>query len=219
MAKPRPRSARQQRSLERTRERKRKRSVIVFGIIMIFLMVFSVASYIGTNPQGSSDLTYGDFAFRYDTRGDGSGVLLTEINGRTIEFQNLPVQVQHLPVDSSAIAAMQAAPQIVMSASPALDPQEGATVDYARFQLALAIPKMASAMSEPDERFSLPVLNCSHASPEMPVLLFAVSNATPSLENNANCLVLSGEQRAILQLKDRIIFEYYGILENGTVVE
>jgi hypothetical protein len=201
-------------------EKSRQRKVIIFSLVMIGLMVFSVAEvilYRGGSSDGSK-LDYGKYAFSYKDYGNGRGVLVTQINGQDVEFQSLPVQVGDLAVDPNAISLMKGSQQLILTVDPNITQQEASTVDYARLELGLAIPKTVPAITAPDERYTLPVVNCSRATPETPVLLFNMSNET-GLKAYGSCLVLNAEQGDILRMKDRIIFEYYGILKDGQVVE
>jgi hypothetical protein len=198
-------------------EKARKRKVLIFSIIMIGLMIFSVAEVIVYNQGGDGQQTeYGDYEFELTQSGDGY-VWTTNLNGQQVEFQSLPVQVTYIPVDSDAILLLQQSQQIVLSADPAVTYTDAATVDYARLQLGLALVKVANAISSPSETSSLPVMNCSSATAQQPVVVFNLSNDT-SLRRDGFCLVVNGQQIDTLKVKDRIIFEYYGILKNGEVV-
>lgn len=201
------------------REKRRKRMVLFGGIFMIFLMVFSFASVILYSPESQNQMRYGDYEFRLETRPEGGQVLVTDINDVEIEFQNLPIQVAYLDVDPQAIATLKSAQQIALAADPNLSLDAAGLVDYARLQLALAIPKSFPTMTQADPRYQLPVMGCAQASAQVAVLLFNVTNETAGIAAQGSCVVLSGDQRDLMRLKDRVIFEYYDILRDGQVVE
>jgi hypothetical protein len=189
-----------------------------FSLFMVGLMVFSMFAYFITSPDSANQLEYGDYEFEYRDLGGGAGVLVTDINGQEIEFQSLPVQVTGLQMDSAVVPLLRSAGQIALSSPTNLSPEDGAMVDYARLQLGLSIPRMFNAMLEEDERYQLPVLGCEQATPQMPVMVFAYSNTT-GVEVEGSCIIVNGEARDLMRAKDRIIFEYYDILNDGVVVE
>jgi len=199
-------------------EKKRQRRVLYFSLFMVALMVMGIFGYIQVDSTGENQMMYGDYEFVYRDLGGGAGVLVTTIGSQEVEFQNLPTQVSFLEIEPAVFTIINAAPQIVLTADMNLTPEDAATINYAWLQLGLALQKTANAMMTPDERYKLPVINCSAATAQMPVLVFNVTNAT-SLYADGYCLYLNAEARDILRYKDRIIFENIGILKNGVVVE
>lgn len=200
-------------------EKRRKRMVLFGGIFMIFLMVFSFASVILYAPTTQNQMEYGDYEFRLETRPGGGQVLVTELQGQEVEFQNLPIQVAYMQVDPQAVQLLKDAQQVALAADPNLSVDIAPLVDYARLQLALAIPKSFPAMTAPDPQYQLPVLTCAQATQQVAVLTFNVTNATAGVTADGPCIVLSGTQQDMLRLKDRLIFEYYDILQDGQVPE
>lgn len=204
---------------ESEEEKRRQRRVMFFGIFMIAVMLFSTfAYYMTTTPGTENQLEYGDYEFSYRDLGGGAGVLVAEVGGQEVEFQNLPVQVGFLQVDPQAIVLLQNANQVALSTSTNLSQENASIIDYARLQLTLAMPKAFNAMSEADARYALPVFTCADATQQLPVLLLVPGNES-SVTVEGSCIILQGQDRSLLQLKDRLIFEYYGIMSNGVVVD
>jgi hypothetical protein len=202
---------------------KRRRRIALFGsLFMVLILLFSTFAYYmtGNTGQGNDQMSYPGYEFRFKDLGGGRGVLVTDINGQEVEFQALPVLVGYLEVDPVAVQLIKNAPQVVLVSDPNESLEYRTNVDYARLQLNLAIPKMVNAMSTPDDRYQMPVANCSMASPQTPVVMFVSSNGTNEsrVTTNGACITVMGEDRELLYTKDRIIYEYYGILDNGQVV-
>lgn len=216
MAKPKRKPTRQA-----TRKKEgRKKATLWFGIIMIALMVFSVTSVILYNPESTDySMEYGEYEFNLEERSDGGSVLVTDVNGQEVEFQNLPPQVQHIEMDARITSLLHEAQQIGLVADPSIAPATAGFVDYARLQISLAIPKTFNAMSMEDERYQLPVLNCSHANEQMPLVLFNLTNETTAISLDGYCITMSAAERDLMRAKDRLIFEYIGVLQDGVVVE
>lgn len=200
-------------------DRRRQNRVMIFGIFMILLMIFSVASVINYSPDSTNQMRYGDYEFVLETRTGGGSVLTTKLDGRTVEFQNLPVQVAYLEVDPTAIPTLQNAQQIALTSDVQEDVQAGALIDYARLQMGIAIPKSFNAISTPHPEYVLPALSCEQATNQVPVVTFNITNETARITTTGACVILHGNNQDLMRLKDRLIFEYYNILRNGEVVD
>jgi hypothetical protein len=202
-------------------DQKRQRRVLFFSLFMIAIMLFStVAYYVIDGAQGTSSqqTKYGEYEFSLKDLGQGNQVLVTNMNGQEVEFQNLPVQVQFLELDPAIMSLLKNATQIIWSIDPNMTPENLQAVDYARLELNLAIPKSYNAVAAEGSAYTSPVVNCSQALQEQPVVLFTQSNVT-SVMLQDSCVVISAEYIDVLRYKDRIIFEYYDILRNGEVVD
>ncbi len=200
-------------------ERRRQRRNLIFSLIVIFLFVGGgVAGYYlgGTGSNNQNQLVYGKYEFTYKTLASGGVVLTTKMNNNDIEFQSLPSQDGDISVDPAAIALLKNAQQVALVSDQNMTLDDASLVDYARLQIALAIPNAFNGMTTNDTRYRLPVINCSMASPQMPVVLFNITNDT-RVVTQGDCIVLDAEQQELLRVKDRILFEYYGILGNGQV--
>ncbi|HIH24246.1 TPA: hypothetical protein HA251_04395 [Candidatus Woesearchaeota archaeon] len=207
-------------------EKRRQRRVLIFSIFMVGLMLFSIMEVViyNTRSSGDNQMVYGEYEFVYRDLGNGAGVLVTDIGGQENEFQNLPFQVSYLNVTPAAVALLKGASQIALSADPRIidladGAENAAMIDYARLQLGLAIPEKAfNSMMVDDERYTLPVIGCDRASPQLAVVIFNATNET-SVVVDGSCIIINAEQRDLMKIKDRIIFEYYDILKDGVVVD
>lgn len=212
-----PRQKYRKTSLENT-EKKRKRLIIIFGTIMITTMVVSIIGFTDFSGTAGSQMRYGDYEFELQQRANGGTVLVSAVNGIQVEFQNLPLQVTHLQVEPEAVSLMRNAQQVILSADPLETPQDAALIDYARLQLERAFGKTVSAISTPNETYTLPIFNCTMASPQFPVVMFNLSNGTGTVVVEGSCIWFNGRDQELMRIKDRMIFEYLGILEQGAVV-
>jgi len=198
-------------------EAKRHRRVIIFSLIMIFLMVFSVASVVVYNDDSANRMQYGDYEFQFKDLGGGNGVLTLQMNGREVEFQNLPVQVAYIAMDPQVPYLMRSAQQVILTTDSNNTEFHLQNVDYARLQLALAIQKTANAYTQVSDA-GLPIITCDDATPQNIVLYFNQSNTT-AVTVDGSCIIVNAESTDILRVKDRIIFEYFGILVDGVAAE
>lgn len=198
-------------------DKRRQRRVFWFSLFMVGLMVSSILAYTIVDYSNSTDLPmeYGDYEFEYRDLGNGMGVLVTTIEGQEVEFQNLPPQTQYVELDPLAIILLEGAQQVALVSPANLTLENAALADYSRLQLAIAIPKMINAIPEPTSGSPLPVINCSMASPLMPVVIFDQETNTTGAKISVDgfCITLQGQERAVTAMKDRIIFEYYDIMD------
>lgn len=218
MAKVRIAKSSKTRSNIEQQDKKRRQMVIGFSLFMVALMLFSLFEY-AFNRDSSTDknqLNYGKYEFTYKDLGNGAGYLATDINGQEVQFQNLPTQVTYLNISPETINVFKAAPVVVLTTDANQSLTDLGMIDYARLQLSLALSKTSNAMLYEDERYTLPVINCSRASSQMVVVVFNTANET-SVVTDGYCVTINAEQRDLMRVKDRIIFEYYGILDNGVV--
>ncbi len=198
----------------RKEERRKKRIVIGGGLFMAFLMIFGIVGVINYNPAYNTEvpMTYGDYEFTLETRSNGGQVLVTDINGQQVEFQSLPAQVAYFEVDPAAIELMKSSQNIALLSDPEYDEYNAGNIDYARLQMSLALRKTANGMLR-DNEFGLPVLGCENATSQTPMFVFNLTNETARLTVEDNCITMSAAEREMMLMKDRIIFEYYGMMD------
>ncbi len=199
-------------------DKKRRRLILIFSLFMVGLMLFSimeVALFRDTSSQ-TNQMKYGTYEFVYKDLGNGAGYLATDINGQEVQFQNLPTQVTYLNLSPAAIAVLKAAPVVVLTTDMNQTYANLNNIEYARLQFSLALQKTTNAMLYEDERYTLPIINCSRSSSQMAVVVFNTANET-SVITDGSCITINAAQRDLMKIKDRFIFEYYGILNDGVV--
>jgi hypothetical protein len=59
----------------------------------------------------------------------------------------------------------------------------------------------------------LSVLSCANATLQTPVLLFNVSDNTSIIDIN-NCIYLNARGTEFLRLRDRVLYSYYGVIND-----
>ena len=218
MAKPRPRK-KVVRKKRITTQRKKQIYGIIVGGLMILLMVVGMAGYGFNAPGAGPDLTYGDYEFVLEQRPNGGSVLTATMGTETVEFQNLPDQVGYLDMSPTAIGLLRNAQQIALVSDPTAAELQRANIDYARLQMTLAFQKPVIQGMNAEGDHGQVVLGCDRSSQAFPVVMFNLSNETTRITTEGTCIYLTGLDREMMRLKDRVIFEYYGILRDGEVVD
>lgn len=199
-------------------EKKRQRIALFGSIFMIALLLFSSVAYYYDTASSGSQSKFNGFEFTPKTYDDTRGVWVTTIDGEEIEFQSLPPQVTSIPYDASITPLLANAQYIGITADPAVDLDNAPAIGYVRLQLYLAWKKTFNGQIAPQEGTVLPVFGCANATAGVPVIFFNVSNET-AIRREGDCVIVTGEQRGLLEAKDRLIFEYFGMLNNGEVPE
>jgi hypothetical protein len=204
--------------MRRDPERTRRRVALFGSLFMIALLVFSSVAYYYQGGDTTNDQTYNGYTFTAKAYDGTRGVWIAKMDGEEVEFQNLPPQVAALPYDASITPLLQNAAYIGITADPNVDENNAPAIGYDRLQFFNAWKKTFNVQTVAAEGSALPVMSCENASLQMPFIFLNVSNET-SIRRDGNCIIVNGEQRGLLDAKDRLIFEYYGLLQNGVVAE
>ena len=61
--------------------------------------------------------------------------------------------------------------------------------------------------------YDLPILTCTNATLKTPVIIFNMSDNTSIVEID-NCIYLNARGREFLRLRDRLLYSYYGVIED-----
>lgn len=200
-------------------ERRRKRMTFLFSMFVILTMVGGIFAAMLYNPATQERMEYGDHEIAIKELAGGGSVYTLELNGNDVELQHLPALVTYLDVDPGVAPLLAGAQQLALVADANTTPEELPLVDYARFQLALGLPAPSFTAMTGENAYNQPVFNCSMASPQLPVLLFTPSNGTPRITRDGSCVTVEGSGRGLLAAKDRLLYERYGIIAGGHVIE
>ena len=198
-------------------ERRRKRVAIVFSVFVVLSMVGAIFVAMLYNPTAQDKLEYGEHEI--DVKELPGGGSVYTIDGNDIELQHLPPLVTYVEVDPGVTPVLGNAQQIALVADTNSTPEDLALVDYARLQLALGLRTPSFSAMTGENAYGLPVINCSAASPQMPVVLFTAVNDTPRIDLDGSCVIVRATGRGILAAKDRLLYERLGIIADGQVVE
>lgn len=201
------------------KERRRKRTVFAFSLFIVLTMIGGIFAAMLYNPTVQDRMEYGDHELYVKTLAGGGSVYALKIDGNEVELQHLPALVTYLDVDPGVAPLLTGAQQLALVADANTTPEDLPLVDYARFQLALGLSVPSFTAMTGVNPYNQPIVNCSMASPQMPVLLFMSTNETPRVILEGSCVLVQGSGRGLLAAKDRLLYERLGVIVNGQVIE
>lgn len=201
-------------ALKRIKERQERRKKVVMSIILSALMILSLAGiYLSSSSaQGS----FKEFGVRFSVVPGSNGVNLYEgkVGGVKRSFYFLPSALLGIDYPSEANDVLRSSEALIVSFDPNSSVDSKQYIDLVRFDLFNNLDKPVISAQESDSgEYFLPVVGCDNASASLPVVLFREDdNLSVSFDNN--CLVMQGKGGDFLALRDKFLYEYYGIYDH-----
>lgn len=192
-----------------------KKKQILMSIVISALMIFSVFGiFLGTQ---SSELSYGKFKFKYNEIYPNARYVL-KIQNQEIPFYFMPQETEYINLSSSTTNKIKEAVFI----TTAFQPNSTSLGEIALVNLQLSlylkdsnginkIITQAVLTESPD--YTLPVASCANASLQTPVIVFNLTDV-PSIVDDNNCIYFNGRGTEYLRLRDRLVYSYYGIIQD-----
>lgn len=192
------------------RKDRSKRTAKIMVFFMAFIMIGSVFGVIffGYNEQ-ENKVKYNNAVFV-----EKNGVWSTKINNKEAVFSYLPTDVTDVDMESAVLDRISDIVEI--------DPTSDVNNSFKEY-IALAQHQMTLTLNNfniyvrsgftTENEFNMPVITCEDATPNVPVVYFIESNQTKVyLENN--CIIAEGKDGFdFLRIKDRLLYNIFGILE------
>lgn len=184
------------------------------GTVVALLMVLSgFGVYLsGKGAQGEVVTEYG-VRFRID---QNLQVYVAKLQGQQQYFSYLPSTLSGLPVSDGTRGLITDAQVLVITFDPNASTQNLQIMDALRFELSttLGVP-VISAVAAQTPSYTLPILSCVNATAQLPVLSLEVAEE-PSITLDGACLRLAANETGFLQLRDRLLYELYGVYEGDS---
>jgi hypothetical protein len=97
------------------------------------------------------------------------------------------------------------------------NPEESANLqamEVTRFDLSQSLGKVVyTGVLQISPEYDLPILTCANSTLKTPVIVLNVSDSTSIVEEN-NCIYLNARGTEFLRLRDRLLYSYYGVIED-----
>ncbi|MBN2459595.1 hypothetical protein JXB28_04895 [Candidatus Woesearchaeota archaeon] len=198
------------------RERKSdKKKQIAMSIVISALMIFSVFGiFLGTQ---SNELRYGKFKLTYNEVYPNARYVL-KVDKQEIPLYFLPQETELINLSSSTTNKIKEA----VFVTTAFQPNSTSLAEIALVNLQLSlylkdsqgnnkIINQAILTESPD--YELPVVSCANASLQTPVIVFNMSDV-PSIVDDNNCIYFNARGLEYLRLRDRLVYSYYGVIQD-----
>nr|MCK4929786.1 hypothetical protein [Nanoarchaeota archaeon] len=183
-----------------------KRKQFWMAAILVFLMVASGFGVIVGSR--TSEMKYGKFKFFIqDNR------YWTKINDNEMPFYFLPQQVEYINLSSIITNKLREAYLVMITFNPE-EETNLQVIEITRFDLSQLLGKVVyNGVLASSLEYDLPILNCANATLKTPVIIFNMSDNTSIVEID-NCIYLNARGREFLRLRDRLLYSYYGVIED-----
>jgi hypothetical protein len=205
-------------SRTKKQQRKTKRFIIIAGLIMIFLMVFSMAG-VYLNGQSENALKYGNFSFKVE-QVQNSQMYTTSLNGQKYYFYTLPDAAKSSIGTLNGMDRIGSANTLIFTEEPlGLDQQassERITFNGIATDLSSTTSKtILIGITKQDQLSGQRVFSCNNATSASPVLILneSVYSATINItEVKPNCFELSSNGMDILIMRDYLLYRSLGVI-------
>jgi len=183
----------------------------IISLSIMMIMIVSVVGFMWTQNIAET-ANYENFAFKKQGQ-----KWLVNVNGEDLNFQYLPDQVKQIPVDGKVQDLLN---QRVLQLT--YDPrqefvQEIAQAAYYTGRNLNEVKKtvIINGLKEAND-YNIPVITCDNATEFQPVIDFILSNESKVIVEN-NCIKLYARSgNDFTRVKDRLIYEAYGVLNGRT---
>ena len=191
------------------REEKKLGKILVMAFMAFTLvgMTFSFVFYGFSSAE--QKVKYKDFKFVYNQQ---SQAWMVKVQDKYAAFSFLPDEVRGMNITAD-LAMLRQKPEI--DSTYDLNDTNADVIALAQHQMGLTFQNYdvflrAGAISE--NSYNLPVINCSIATPNIPVIYFRTSNLTMISQQGSCIIIESNRDVNFLMAKDRILYSILGIL-------
>jgi hypothetical protein len=200
-------------------EKKTKRNIIIAGLIMIFLMVFSMLG-VYLNSQEESSLKYNTFNFKIE-QVQGYQMYTTKLNNQKYYFYTLPEAAKTNIANLTGIDRISTANTLIFIKDPLGIDQQASSEQITFNGIATDLSATTSktiliGITKEDPLSGQKVFSCNNATSSAPILVLKEGNyqSINITEEKPNCFMLSASGMDILILRDYLLYKSLGIITN-----
>ncbi|MBS1266639.1 MAG: hypothetical protein MAG795_00607 [Candidatus Woesearchaeota archaeon] len=192
------------------RRRKKKNNSKIISIILAFVLVSSMLGIIVGKDTKQTNKYNG---YEFTQQGE---YWYFQHNNKNYRILNYPSSLENLDFDSNIVKQVQTTKMVYITI-----PVTGQNLEYigtSAFDLSQFLGEQGiypiNSVSNNQTDYELPYITCTNATIPIPVIAFEQSNQTKAYAKN-NCLILSANTGYdYIQLKDRFLLEYLGVMKN-----
>jgi len=192
----------------KTREKieKKSRKGLYLALIIAFLMVTSIAGYVGNKDSDSEQYKYNKHLFVKVNNG-----WLTTVENRQVFLNYGPKELENLSVDKVLLNELNNAQKIYISFNPDNEIERG-VYELQNNVFPLISTQMVRACTDDVEGCEDKLIkNCSDASQYTMIISIKRLNETKAVYNN-NCLDINGDGDDLIKIIDKVILRLLGII-------
>lgn len=191
----------------KNRKEKKKWGLILFIVIIMIGTSFSFV-FFGFSPA-SENVVYNKIKFtRFPERWEA------KINGKTAAFSFLPAQVEDVAVPENVSSQLQNKFEIDVTSD--LNSSLKESIALVQHQMGLTLWNYNIYVRKgftSNNTFNFPIITCSEATQNVPVVYFRHSNTTRIFSEN-NCVIGEAASAAdAIKVKDRVLYGILGVIK------
>ncbi|MBU2561320.1 MAG: hypothetical protein KKD17_03405 [Nanoarchaeota archaeon] len=181
-------------------------TIIIGGLMVLSVFGIMFSSY----NSGNEKVEYGEYTFQRTAKG-----WTTEIGGKKAEFSYLPEDIEELEISKEVADKLKASKVVYITFNP--NTKSVQKFELMRFELGNAMSQLRgvytmAGVSEENEKYNQPLVDCSNATATVPVISITEGNETKAYLDG-ECIVLESDEYAAGVLKDRVLYALLGIIK------
>jgi len=187
------------------KEKQKRKAKVLLGMLIAVIMTTSIIGFM-SGFRGTR-YRYKDFKFIFE-----NDMYWIKINNQKIGFHFSPDNVEKIPAEGLENIKSTRMVYISFNTTP------NQHLDLARLDLQEKLDLIGiysiQGSAAANNTF-LPQIDCNNATQYVPVIMFTLGNETKIFKTDQNCIIAQARTGIdFLRLKDRIIYETYGIIKN-----
>ena len=189
------------------KKQRKKLGVMIFIVVIMIGTSFSVF-FFGGSPQ-SSVVKYQGIKFA----GSNQGPWIAKINGKDAAFSFLPDEVDSINI-SGDISILQGKFEIDVTSDVNSTYKE--SIALVQHQLGLTLANYNIYVRKgftANNTFNIPIITCSDAVSNVPVVYFVHGNSTSIISENSCIVVKASNDIEFIKAKDRLLYGIPGVVK------
>jgi hypothetical protein len=196
----------------RHKQKESKTFVIVLAVIITLSMVGSIFGVVLSNYQ-TDTIKYGKYSFTITN----AGTYKAKIDGKMMEFNYYPSELERIPVDPGVKDKILNAQAVVLLFDPVASNDSLEYIDFIRYEMQSQFPvQTAFGITNESDKYIMPVLRCENATIEVPFIILNNSANTSIVfdPNNNNCIIMNARLLEVIAAKDRLAYLLNNVMES-----
>ncbi len=194
------------------REEKKQRMIkIIIGAVTAFLMASSILMFAGGGSNNSYEYNKHQFIRK-------NNLWTTKINGKEIQFYNFPGTIANISIPKLIKSRILSSNYTIITFNPNCTNPMQQVMDLTRFDITNALFSMGvqvgQGITEKNPTYkNFNIITCNQSSTYIPIIELTEGNETGVFMNNSCIIIEAQTPMDMLTLRDRVLYELYGIIQ------
>ena len=191
------------------RKEKKRFWIILFMVVIMIGTSFSFV-FFGFSPA-EGKVKYGNFLF---TLFPNDNIWVARVSGQDAAFSFLPKEVEGINMSLELISKLQG--KLEIDATYDINSTHKESIALAYHQLGLTLAAYGVYLRQgftSNNTFNLPVIRCSDATANVPVIYFRHANSTKIYSENSCIIAEAPSGIGFIRIKDRLLYGMLGVMK------